>query len=115
MKKLASIVSRRISFSCFFGILQSTLVLNKCRHLVTLTRPTRLSADPTIGMDPCLRSPGLLGTERDMPAAAPLVSPFAKFQKILILIPKFKLKTDINSKEECFVIKRESQNRGNRD
>ena len=34
------------------------------------TRPTRLSAEPTIGIEPCwpLRSPGLLGTERDMPA-----------------------------------------------
>ena len=33
-----------------------------------------------MGMEPCFRSPGLLGTERDMPAAvaAPLVSPFAE-------------------------------------
>ena len=38
-------------------------------------------------MEPCFRSPGLLGTERDMPlaaaaAAAPLVSPFAGKFKI---------------------------------
>ena len=45
-----------------------------------ITLPTRFSAEPTIGMEPCFRSPGLLGTERDMPLtapAAPLVSPFA--------------------------------------
>ena len=42
-----------------------------------LTLPTKLSAEPTIGIEPCFRSPGLLGTDRDMPAA-PFVSPLAK-------------------------------------
>ena len=57
---------------------------NNCKNIFTL--PTKSSADPTTGIEPCFRSPGLLGTERDMPAA-PFVSPLAKkYTKIVIKI-----------------------------
>ncbi len=66
-----------------------------------------------MGMDPCLRSPGLLGTERDMPVApapaadAPFVSPFAKNKSKFEI--SFQLSENFNETHDLAALQRRTR------